>query len=142
MPLFSNFQQLYMNFVKNTKFMSPKTKPVIAFMQNSLVEIFSLDDHLTYQHGFVYIRQLAIHLRNAILQKKKVLSAHAPSFPLTDDSVENVLWHSLASCDLGREIGTVTRNLRVRDFSHDGVSLQEILFKLWLHTHGTQFSPR
>lgn len=84
MPLFSNFQQLYMNFVKNTKFMSPKTKPVIAFMQNSLVEIFSLDDHLTYQHGFVYIRQLAIHLRNAILQKKKVLFAHAPSFPLAD----------------------------------------------------------
>lgn len=64
-------KQLYMNFVKNTKFMSPKTQPVITFMQNSLVEIFSLDDHLTYQHGFVYIRQLAIHLRNAILQKKK-----------------------------------------------------------------------
>ena len=66
------FQQLYMNFVKNSKFMSPKTKPIIAFMQNSLVEIFSLDARLTYQHGFVYIRQLAIHLRNAIVQQKKV----------------------------------------------------------------------
>ncbi|PFX32867.1 Nucleolar complex protein 2-like [Stylophora pistillata] len=64
-------KQLYMNFVKNAKFMSPKTKPVITFMQNSLVEIFSLDEHLCYQYGFVYIRQLAIHLRNAILQKKK-----------------------------------------------------------------------
>ena len=53
--------------------MSPKTKPIIAFMQNSLVEIFSLDPDLTYQYGFVYIRQLAIHLRNAIVQKKKVL---------------------------------------------------------------------
>ena len=53
--------------------MSPKTKPIIAFMQNSLVEIFSLDSHLTYQHGFVFIRQLAIHLRNAIVQQKKVL---------------------------------------------------------------------
>lgn len=52
--------------------MSPKTKPIIAFMQNSLVEIFSLDARLTYQHGFVYIRQLAIHLRNAIVQQKKV----------------------------------------------------------------------
>ena len=67
------FQQLYINVVKNSKFMSPKTKPVIAFMQNSLVEIFSLDSHLTYQHGFVFIRQLAIHLRNAIVQQKKVL---------------------------------------------------------------------
>lgn len=117
MPSFSHFQQLYMNFVKNTKFMSPKTKPVIAFMQNSLVEIFSLDDHLTYQHGFVYIRQLAIHLRNAILQKKKVLFTHAPSFPLTDHSVENVLWHSPASCDLGHEIGTVKRTVKGERFS-------------------------
>lgn len=64
-------KQLYINFVKNSKFMSPKTKPIIAFMQNSLVEIFSLDSHLTYQHGFVFIRQLAIHLRNAIVQQKK-----------------------------------------------------------------------
>lgn len=60
--------------------MSPKTKPVIAFMQNSLVEIFSLDEHLSYQYGFVYIRQLAIHLRNAILQKKKVQNYVFPSF--------------------------------------------------------------
>lgn len=60
--------------------MSPKTKPVIAFMQNSLVEIFSLDEHLSYQYGFVYIRQLAIHLRNAILQKKKVKNDVFPSF--------------------------------------------------------------
>lgn len=60
--------------------MSPKTKPVIAFMQNSLVEIFSLDENLSYQYGFVYIRQLAIHLRNAILQKKKVQNDVFPSF--------------------------------------------------------------
>lgn len=60
--------------------MSPKTKPVIAFMQNSLVEIFSLDEQLSYQYGFVYIRQLAIHLRNAILQKKKVQNYVFPSF--------------------------------------------------------------
>ena len=60
--------------------MSPKTKPVITFMQNSLVEIFSVDEHLSYQYGFVYIRQLAIHLRNAILQKKKVQNDVFPSF--------------------------------------------------------------
>lgn len=60
--------------------MSPKTKPVITFMQNSLVEIFSLDENLSYQYGFVYIRQLAIHLRNAILQKKKVQNDVFPSF--------------------------------------------------------------
>ena len=76
-----------MNFVKNTKFMSPKTRPVIVFMQNSLVEIFSLDSHLTYQHAFVYIRQLAIHLRNAIIRQKKVFTEvandYAKPIPMT-----------------------------------------------------------
>lgn len=66
-----SIKQLYTNFVKNCKFTSANTLPLIVFMQNSLVEIFSYNPTTTYQHGFVYIRQLAIHLRNALLQKKK-----------------------------------------------------------------------
>jgi len=41
-------------------------------MQRSLVEIGRIDVSLTYRYAFVYIRQLAIHLRNAITVKKKV----------------------------------------------------------------------
>ena len=40
-------------------------------MLNSVVELYRLDMCASYQHAFVYIRQLAVHLRNAIVVKKK-----------------------------------------------------------------------
>ena len=64
---------MYAAYVRNTKFTSPSSLAQIGFMQKSLVEIFSLDSTLTYQYSFIYIRQLAIHLRNAITNTKEVL---------------------------------------------------------------------
>ena len=72
MIVFVCVQHLYAAYVRNSKFTSPTTLPFIQLMQQSLVEIGRIDVSLTYRYMFVYIRQLAIHLRNAVTVKKKV----------------------------------------------------------------------
>jgi nucleolar complex protein 2 len=62
---------LYLAYARNSKFTSARSLPRIQFMANCVVELYGLDLVAAYQHAFVYVRQLAIHLRNATVAKTK-----------------------------------------------------------------------
>ncbi|CAH1407502.1 unnamed protein product [Nezara viridula] len=67
----SALKYLYIAYIRGSKFVSINTLAQINFMKRSLVDLFNLDPVLSYQHCFLYIRQLAIHLRNAVTLQKK-----------------------------------------------------------------------
>jgi nucleolar complex protein 2 len=68
-------KKTYLAYMKRAKFGSTAINspalPTLTFMGNCLVELYSLDFHSSYQHAFVYIRQLALLLRSA-MQKKTI----------------------------------------------------------------------
>ncbi|KAI1317813.1 Nucleolar Complex 2 protein [Mortierella claussenii] len=62
---------VYLTFVRYAKTTTLHTLPNLHLMQNCVAQLYGLDFDRSYQHGFVYVRQLAIHLRNAVLVKTK-----------------------------------------------------------------------
>ena len=52
--------------VRRSRATNRKTLPRLALMSSCFVDLCGVDTSAAYQHAFVYIRQLAIHLRNAI----------------------------------------------------------------------------
>lgn len=59
----------YLAYAKRSKFGTAanvtSVLPTLTFMGNCIVELYTLDYASAYQHAFVYIRQLALHLRSA-----------------------------------------------------------------------------
>jgi len=63
----------YLSYAKRSKFGTASgvssVLPTLTFMGNCIVELYSLDYASSYQHTFVYVRQLALHLRSALMKQ-------------------------------------------------------------------------
>ncbi len=66
-------KKTYLAYAQRAKFGTASSVstvlPTLTFMGNCVVELYSLDYYSSYQHAFVYIRQLALLLRTALLKK-------------------------------------------------------------------------
>jgi len=64
------FRKLYLHYAKVVnKPLNEQNAATIAYLTNSVTEIFTLDVGIAYQQAFLYIRQLALHLRNGFMKK-------------------------------------------------------------------------
>ena len=62
-------RSMYLTYAKCCGNYSELTQPVIAFMENCIIELYGLDIPQAYQQAFLYIRQLALHVRAALMKK-------------------------------------------------------------------------
>jgi nucleolar complex protein 2 len=57
----------YQLFIRSSKFVSELTYRHLSFLSNCFLELCNIDFNSTYRHAFVYIRELAMQLRNALI---------------------------------------------------------------------------
>ncbi|KAJ2800082.1 Nucleolar Complex 2 protein [Coemansia guatemalensis] len=62
---------LYLTYVRSSNVKNMASLTTIQLMRNCGVELYGNDAQASYQHAFVYIRQLAIHLRNSMQLRSK-----------------------------------------------------------------------
>ncbi|CAN1253368.1 Nucleolar complex-associated protein 2 [Linum perenne] len=65
------FKGMYKAYVLNCQFINAVKMQHIQFLGNCVIELFRVDLQTAYQQAFVYIRQLAMILRDAITVKTK-----------------------------------------------------------------------
>jgi len=63
------FRSIYLSYARCSKSFSELTASEVLFMSQCITELFSLDTAQAYQQAFLYIRQLALHLRTATIKK-------------------------------------------------------------------------
>lgn len=67
------FKGIYKAYVLNCHFVNAVKLKHIRFLSNCVIELLGVDLPTAYQHAFIFIRQLAMILRDALNTKTKVL---------------------------------------------------------------------
>ncbi|XP_062083883.1 nucleolar complex-associated protein 2 [Humulus lupulus] len=65
------FKGIYKAYVLNCQFVNAAKLQHIQFLQNCIIELFGVDLPTAYQHAFIFIRQLAMVLREALNTRTK-----------------------------------------------------------------------
>lgn len=66
------YKGMYKAYVLNCQFVNATKLQHIQFLGNCVIELFRVDLSTAYQHAFVFIRQLAMILREALNTRTKV----------------------------------------------------------------------
>jgi nucleolar complex protein 2 len=74
------FRSMYLKFVKCCKQYCEANAVKVGFLSNSMLEIYCLDRGCAFQQAFLYVRQLALHLRVAFLRKGEQTSKGVKSW--------------------------------------------------------------
>jgi nucleolar complex protein 2 len=69
-------QGIYITFVRGVKNPNASMLPLLRFQINCIAELYSIDAHASYRHAFVYLRQLAILLRQKRIDHKDLVSIY------------------------------------------------------------------
>lgn len=67
------FRGIYKAYVLNCQFVNAAKLRHIHFLRNCVIELLGVDLATAYQQAFIFIRQLAMILRDALNTKTKVL---------------------------------------------------------------------
>ncbi|KAF8404083.1 hypothetical protein HHK36_008960 [Tetracentron sinense] len=70
------FKGIYKAYVLSCQFVNATKLQHIQFLGNCVIELYGVDLPTAYQHAFIFIRQLAMILREALNMKTKVSDGH------------------------------------------------------------------
>jgi len=62
-------RSIYLSYARNCRNYTEMNAKTVMFMIECTIQIYKLDSSMAYQHAFLFVRQLALHLRTAIIKK-------------------------------------------------------------------------